>query len=617
MSELQQPFAEPKDGADAGKLWHRRIEHSIKWREKKWNADAQWRQNLRLDRGIHWESGGKDGETEPSSDNPRERIQVNLVQSYVRDFLAFLFKNTPKFLCRPRRPEDVGSAKLQQELVNYFWKEKRWIKQARRAVRDLIVLGTCVMRTGWVLELDASVKPDEFGEVEYDDAVRQDEPIVKRVNPAKFLIDPAAPECDLDSARWVAEVFHKPLADVLVSVKYDPDVLLRIRTSELTPTLVDEAEESKHDGSLAREVLEGEEAANRLVRIFDLWDKKYRRHYLLLDGVDEPLLAENWPYEHLDGFPYVLAVYDELNDEVYGLGLPAAMEDQQFELNRIRTAEFEHRRRFGKIRLQRQKGAIDPLNVAKLLSGEDCDIEVNQMDGLKAFEMPQLPTDNYKVEEIIKEDIRLLIGADQLTNGGSLPSRTSATEINARSGYTGMKIESRVQVVDDLLSDVTRQVLQHMKAYLTVPQAVRVQGPRGVLWSNINRDEIAAEVDLDIVTVSAERVDENMLRQQSLQLLETLLQQQQTLAAFGQQVNLPRLLQFVLEERFGEQAYEEFVIPIPPPPVAPEMAGGAGGDSAGAAQSVGIPPQQQAAQQAAVRPESAALGGAMGSLSGG
>src|SRR5262249_49436051 len=153
------------------------------------------------------------------------------------------------------------------------------------------------------------------------------------------------------------------------------------------------------------------------------------------------LKADNWPYEHLDGFPYVLAVYDEMNDEIYGEGLPFAMEDQQLELNRIRTAEFDHRRNFGRPRLAGNRNAIDELELAQLQSGTDEDAVVNGPDAITPIPYPSIPPDNYQVENVIKEDIRTLIGADQLTQGGNLPSRTSATEINTRSGYTGMKVD--------------------------------------------------------------------------------------------------------------------------------------------------------------------------------
>jgi hypothetical protein len=613
MDEMK-PFAEPIEGREAGKLWTRRIDAAVKWRLKHPYADSQWKRNVKLDRGLHWNEDHK--AMEASSDDPRPRITVNLVASNVRDFIAFLLKNTPKFIAKPRRPEDVKSARVQQELVNYFWREKKWKKQARRAVRDLVTLGTSIMRTGWVLELDASAQPDEHGQLEYNDAVRKDEPLVRRVNPAKFLIDPMAPDHDLESARWVAEIFRKPLTDVLANQKYDPEVISKIEAGEYTPTKISREDKGDKDRDAddvkfmaTYDDLSGEEAANTLVRIYEVWDKKFQRHYILLDGVKEPLVAENWPYPHLDGFPYVLATYDELNDEMYGLGLPWAMEDQQLELNRIRTAEFEHRRNFGQQRLALNRNAISETELAKLQTGSTDDVVVDGPDAIKPIEYPQLPPDNYQVEGIIKEDIRNLIGADQLTQGGNLPGRTSATEVNTRSGYTGMKIDMRVDAVDTLLTEVTSQVLKHMKAYMDQPTAIRIQGSMGNDWAMVNKEDIRADTDLEIITVSAERTDPTVERQQATNVLDKLLQAMPLLQQVGYTVNVPRVLEWVLGEKFEVREYNEFVVPLNPSPVDPNAQGMNG---AGVAAPPGIPPQQQAAQMNAARPESAVMGALLG-----
>lgn len=615
MDDLK-PFAEPTEGKEAGALWHRRLDGTVRWRTEHWAADKQWRRNLALDRGLHWDEDHK--AVDATSDSPRERITLNMVGSSVRDFIAFLLKHTPKFIVKPRRAMDVPSAKLQQSLVNYFWMEKKWKKQARRAVRDLVTLGTAVMRTGWVLELDAAASPDEHGRIEYHDAVRKDEPFVKRVNPSRFLVDRSAPEHDLESARWVAEVFRKPLSDVLANARYDPEVLKRIETGELKPTRVSKEDNEKDNDdskfTAVVELLEGEEAAAVMVRLYEVWDKKYRRHYILLDGVNEPLVAENWPYEHLDGFPYVLAVYDEMNDEIYGMGLPWAMEDQQLELNRIRTAEFDHRRNFGKRRLAINRNAISETELAKLQRGVDGDVVVDGPDAIRPIEYPSLPPDNYKVEASIKEDIRVLIGADQLTQGGKLPGRTSATEINARAGYTGMKIEMRVDAVDEMLTEVTRQVLQHMKAYLDQPMAMRIQGPEGASWAEVNRSDIQADTDIEIETVSAERSDPTVERQQAIQVMDRILQSMPLLQQSGYMVNVPRLLEWVLGEKFEVREYSEFVVPAPQPQVVPGAAPGMGDGSQGLPQQMA--PGQVAIQQQAARPESAAMGALMGNMGG-
>lgn len=602
---------EPKDGEELGKLWHARLEQALRYRKNLRNADKQWERASQLDRGDHWNNGQQAGETGKKSDNLAQNVTVNLIGSYARDFLAFLFKNVPKFLASPRKPESIASAKLQQELVNYYWRELGWRKQARKSVRDMIVLGTGIARTGWVLELDQAVKPDADGKISYDDAIRVDFPFVRRVSPARFIVDPAAE--DLETARWVAETYRKPLADVLANSKYSEKVRREIREGKLKPALFGANENVRKDSSDTIPALVmpvGEQELQDHVRLYEVFDKKFDRHVFLLEGIDEPLLVEGNPFPYLDGFPYVFGVYDEFNDELYGQGLPAVLEDQQLELNAIRTGQFQHRRRYSEVLLQVAENALASGQLAALQNGTHRGtVLVKEMDAIKAVQQPQLPTDGQQIEASIMEDMRNLSGGDQLTSGANLPSRTSATEVNARAGYTGMKIEMRVDVVDSFLAAITRQVLQHARAQLTKAQAFRIQGTAGQEWAEVaNRDEIRDEVDLEITTVSAERKDEASEKAAASNVAQILLQNQLVLQQAGQMLNTPRLFKWWLGDVFGVKEYDEFVLPLAPDPNAVDPATGQPVSTA----QPQIPGAQLSAQIAAAPPQNAELGAMLG-----
>lgn len=610
---------EPTEGEEAGKLWHQRIDASLKWRQRVYNGDKMWLRSLKLVSADHWMNDQRFSD-DPTSDNPRDEITVNVIGSTVKDFMAFLFKYNPKFLLRARRKEAILAARLKQSLINYWWREKGWKHIVQKSVWDYLIFGHAIVKTGWVLELDAAKAPDKDGNIEWDDAVRVNEPTVRRVDPFHFIVDPEAPERNLETSRWCAESIHKPLRDVLVNTKYDKSVIAGLRTGKYTPACVP----SQTKMMRGTERLNDDEGlqADSLVRLFEVWDKKFHRYFVLLDGVDKPLFEGNWPYAdeagevYLDGFPYVFKVYDALPNDWYGQSLPFQLEDQQLELNRIRTLAFTHRRR-NAVSVYGATGQVGVDQLAKLQNAQDGEIVQNLPGPGSLWLIPSapLPEDNYRVEQMIQGDINRLSGADQLTSGGSLPSRTSATEITARQDYTGRKIDMRVDAVDCLLADVTRQVLQHMEVNMEKAEVVRVEGPLGDTWEHLTPQDAKAEVDLEITTVSATREDETEDKQQAIQTFGQISQMAEMLTQQGYAVNWPKVFAWVMLKQDVKEA-DEFLIPVAPPPP-PDPAAGGGVPTQPVSGAVPqMPPDQIALQQAAAPPQSGVMGAMNGALGG-
>lgn len=617
------PKTEQKVGADAYRLWPKRVENAVRWRRKHWNGDLAWDKAYALARGDHWPS--KSNTDAVDSETPSDRIKVNLAGSTAQDFEAYLMRTEPRFLGEAELNEDDQlSAVLQGELLTKAWHEHRMQKQAKRAVRDMIQIGTGILRTGWQMTLDTSVKPDKDGEVNYNDYVREESPWMRRVAPKRFVWDPDSPEYDLDTARWAAEIFLMPKPDVLASRKYNEDeqgkkIINKLKSGTLEAT----------DYSGWRAAVAGsqddltdeheEDPASTLYVIYDVWDKKFGMHWQFLAGVDEgPIFEEPWPYPYLDGFPFIMGSFIELNDQHFGKGLMMEVEDQQHELNRIRTSQFQHRRRMGR-RLYTATQAIEPSELLKLKGGKDGDVvRVPNQGALAVLQDAPLPADTFRVEDIIKEDIRELTGQSAMMAGHSLPSRTSAAEIKERQTYAGMKLEDRVNAVDDFILRAAMQILQHMKANMKKSKVVRIAGPLGNEWEELTADDIKAEVDIKLVSTTTPKGLPEMERQQATNLFQIILSNYPTLVQAGVYLDLATMFQWLFRKYGVEKEVSTFFSKEPPPGAeALMMGGGQGGQQAPQGLPSGVPPGDQAISAAGVSPSSADLGAAIGSLSGG
>ena len=540
---------EPTTGEDAGEFWQHRFDRALTYRRQHWNGDKAWKRYLNLYKGKHWSALSQDSDT-LSSDLANDEITVNITGSSCLNMLPFLIRKRPKFNAKAKRPEFDVSAKIQKATLNYSWGEYDMQKQARKCALDGIIIGHAVMKSGFTLEVNESYKIPSTGRIEYRDYIKKQAPWIRRVSPFMMVFDPEAPEQDFDSGRWCGEMMFLPLQDIIENQRYSKAAIKAIQEGKFEPSRIDSVlKDEISDDGLTWLSNDADEYGD-LTRIvcFEIWDKRSGKYFFFAHGVHIPLIEkETWPYDYLEGFPYDWYEFIPVPEEPYALGLPASIEDQQYELNRIRTAMFQHRRRFN-----RKYTATDDVNeseLTKLQEGADGTIiKVLDHDAIKPIQEAAMSSDEYNIEGIIKQDIRELIGSDEMARGGNLPSRTTATEVQARTKLYGLKLEDRVEQFDRFIEKVGRKVNQHMKANWVTTDVVKIVGPTGYYWETWNREDIQAEVDIDIEATSTEMVDEVTERQLAIQILQIMTANMQILMQAGVPVEWTELFKWVLSK---------------------------------------------------------------------
>ena len=567
---------EQKTGATAYKLWIERLEATKRWRKKRKNGDIAWERARRIFSGQHWSD---EDPHDPTADNPRRRITVNITASIVQDFLPYLMRRQPEYLLEPKRNDGDAiaeqRARVTSALMNHYFTENKMQKQVRSAVLDGLIVGHGVVKTGYNLEVNMPTadKPDTQGRVDYGDYVRAESPVIRRIDPLMFFFDTQAPDKDLETSRWAAEVFIAPMQDVLhnkvYSSKLRRDIMAgRENITSFMAYKQGEGDEEQMNYWEWKNITDDEAKAFEMVVLVEIWDKKFDKYYIFPWGVDKPFVEEPWKFPYLDGLPYAKFDFQEDPSDYYGTGLVHAIENQQYELDRIRTNEYDHRRKHGKVKYAVLKNMMDEADFAKMLSGADEVVQTKAPPNevIQALFAPPLPSDNYQVQGNIMEDIRQLTGQDQLQMGGELPSRTTAREVAARQQIAGLKAQERIGRVDEFVHNVGVQLLQHLQANITTDKMVRVVGPTGqAVWERLSVDEIKEEYDLTVISTSKEEHDPIGEREQRMTVFSTIIQQLPTLMQMGWMVNVPELLMFTLEA--FDQSREKvmtFISPMPP-----------------------------------------------------
>lgn len=618
---MDQLTREPTTGVAVGELWLQRIDAALNYRRNHSNGERAWKRYIDLYRGKHWALREDDDSLD--SESPRERITVNVTGSTILNWLPFLVRKNPQFVCTPRRAEHVVSAFLQQEIINYEWRERGMQKHIRRAVLDALIVGHGIVKTGYSFEVDIP-QHKNIQSLEYKEYIKKDAPYIRRISPFHFVFDPEAADYDLDSARWCAEIVFKPIRDVMESTLYEQSTLNKLRTGIYEATTVRSfLRDHEQDPVPGEQDIERNDA-DRMV-LLEVWDKRSGKYYVFAHNVPEPLREGTWPYDYLENFPYKRLEFIPVVDDIYPIGIPAYIEDQQYELNRTRTAMFAHRRRFNRKYIIDRNKVPNQSEWVKIQEGEDGTVVVAEDANGAVVPIQDAPIspDQFNVESVIKQDIRELTGSDELMRGGQLPSRTTATEVGMRTRLMGLKLEDRVEQVDAWVVSIGRQVLQHIKANYTGDRVVRIAGPRGMYWVKYSVEDIRAEVDIEMESISADRHDPDIERQQAIQILQVFLQSAQLLMQLQVPVNWQALFKWVLEKFPNLRDTSRFFPPAAEvsPTEVQEGQGGSvqtGAAPPPAAVSSGLPlagvPEQMGASG---NVDSAVMGQLLGSLSGG
>jgi|SRR5882672_322692 len=504
--------------------WLDKIESTLRWRKS--NYDKDWKRAYAMFNGIHWRDSL---ETDPSSDNVRDRITVNLTMSNVLSIVPFLASTKPTFVCKPRKPEKDLVAKLKSEILNYEYEQRRMHKQAKSAIYDCVEIGHGIVKVGYALELDESKLKDEKS-IQYESYIKEDSPYIKRICPLHFLIDPCASENSLETAEWCAEIFFKPLKDILSNTKYNQSVIRKIKSGLYIPGTKSTVFDNLSDAGM--DVLNDSYGTDPqkinpdydLVVCYECWSKRDKKYYIFISEIPEPILEKDWPYEYIDNFPYIKVDYIPIQDCIYGVGLPFTIEDQQFEINRVRTSAFEHRRRFNR-KYTAVENAISEPEANKLVNGPDGTIIfVKQQNAVLPIQEANLSQDSYAVESMIKDDIKNITGNDSLIQGGNLPSRTTSGEVQTRTNLFRLKLDDRADAIDQFILDIGVQVLQHIENNYRTDRIVALVGLKGINWETLSTSDIKEQMDVSMETISAPKVDPMVDRQQKSALWQTSIQ---------------------------------------------------------------------------------------------
>lgn len=346
-----------------------------------------------------------------------------------------------------------------------------------------------------------------------------DNPIVRRVDPLAFWVDPDHHDLEnLRDAKYVVEIKEITLAELKKDSRFKGKKILkdikgtsRVDRRIMTPSNM-ESDDVKR------------------VVLYDYWQKDKRIHVIICEEqLDEPLLVEPWPYR-FPTYPYVLMAFRRIPNQQDPQGQIEPAETCIKELDKYRSIALNHDKRYAKGRTAFDKSKLTPGGMKALKEGEDgalIEVQGNPNEVFGSVPDDPLPADFYNTGMNIKQDISVLMGVDDWSRG--TPDRTRRTKgevdtMMSKSATRGQFIQVKFERFCSKIATLMLMLLQD-ESFCDNPRWIELKGddgntpPQQFYW---NYSDVIGQSDVEVIVNSTRVQTPESLQQKWVNLLQMM-----------------------------------------------------------------------------------------------
>lgn len=362
-----------------------------------------------------------------------DAINVNVTFGHTKIMESLLYYQDPYFRVRPNGSSLLApAAQLIEMLLNRIWRVENIGRQVRRCIVDASLTGI-----GWMLP----------GFSNYHDPnllYRKDRVYCKRVNPLDLYTEGDIEEYDdatwyarrgLYSTRWLKKLFGKT---------FKPDT---------APSVF-----------ARRGVRNGKSTQATVWELVDIIEQKL----IVLSPQHQCVLYKtDYPYPYYNRPMYIPLIFAEDPERLQPISFSGVVDQQQTELDNIRTQQMRHRKRYNR-RYVAQKNAFDEAEMEKIEEGEDGCIALSNGDPRKAIwpildaPLDQGITMQYQAD--IKSDMREIQGINEYMAASAIPRTKSSKEasmIEQGSNIRSNNLEMCVREFNLTIASCIVKIIQH------------------------------------------------------------------------------------------------------------------------------------------------------------
>jgi hypothetical protein len=406
-------------------------------------------------------------------------LPLNLVFAYVKTEIARLYFQDPYISVNPKRPQDIESAKVAEQLLNYYWRKLELKQQIKRIQTDAHLVGHGWAKIGYTADFGAAeydVKGTE--EVELNEFIKNDDIFSYRVPWQDILFSPDSNTPPYD-CRWIAHRIIRPYDALMQSQLYE-------NLNGLQPVTNPNFGENPYLRTYTQVAV-----------LWEIWDRDTKQVLTIAEGHDKFLRQTAWPYEYITGFPFIMYRFNDSPDEPYPISDIAMQEPLLVELMKLMAIMTNHLKRWNR-QIFMQRGFMLEEEMAKFEQGVDgavCITEGVPTAGIFIPPYAPVQSDIYGVWNLIMDMWRNVGGQSELERGAAAKTQTR-TLGELRLTLTGgrARADEKVDMLEDSMEEHAKKMLQIMQQSLSVPKMIRIVGNRPEELMNILQKRPSAQL---------------------------------------------------------------------------------------------------------------------------
>lgn len=444
---------EPQDEApqeDQSGLWCARIERREKYLKNK--ADSS-----------HWERYIQEyqGNFSELLSGTSKVIPLNLIYAYVRTEIPSLYLQDPYFEFTPKKRTTIESAKLKEIAVNDIWHRKKFKREIKKGIQDGKLVGHAWYKVGYNANLG---NLEEF-ENNTENSNEEDY-FFYRLNWRHVLFNDEAVDPPFD-ATWIAQKFFVPLNVAQKTPGWKNAHLLNgVKLS---------GNEKREDG---KNLSDGSEGDTLFAELYEIWDKVNKKVLIFSMQKNVGILHERaWPYEQMQGFPFLFLNLSFVNDDPYGISDVGMGEAHVLEKTKIRTAFLEHLKR-GNRQLLTKKDNFEQEAKDAYRNGEDSALlECENPEAVKSLPYAPFQPDVFGLESRLDDDLSQIWGQRPNDRAGQARTQTRTKfELQSQNVGTTNRLAEQQNIIQDIAVEAAEKLSSLLEQYATEPFYVRLTG---------------------------------------------------------------------------------------------------------------------------------------------
>jgi hypothetical protein len=279
-----------------------------------------------------------------------------------------------------------------------------------------------------------------------------------------------------------------------------------------------------------------------IVEIHEIRDFKRKEIKAFVPGYDKWIRPPTEDVLQIEGLPFVDFTFNEDGEYYWGPSDVQIMEPQQLEINEAITQAMMHRR-IALVKFLVEAGMIDDDEIVKMISDNVGPIVKVKGDPSKvvALLQPHIPADLTQWVELIRSEVRELLGQGRQQLGESPPGRRTAEEMRNVQMATDIRMDERRDIVADALVSMMRKINQIIFERWTTDKVVQVVGVDAArYWVSYKGAENRAEYNLRVDVESMTPKTKMMKKREIVELIQALSK--------NPRANIDYLMQMLLRE---------------------------------------------------------------------